>query len=407
MNKKILRLGSDQGGTPWGLDINSLTTHLTITGMTGSGKTGVVLGLCEELIRNHVPSIILDIKGDMPNIFLQQDSTLEAMIEPKILTPGSDHGDPVNVASSLRDPHKITKSVTSLLDLVGVQSDPIRSRPHTFLSAILEDRHKKNQSCQLIDIIFAVQDPPFEHIGAMELEEVMSTAARKNLAAKLNNVLVAPSFKHWRAGKVLDIDSLIKPSHPSKTPVIVYSVAHLTGDDERTFAINLLLEELVSWMRQQNGANALQLTFVVDECYGLMPPRGGGDTKNALLTLLKQGRASGLGVILATQNPMDLDYKGMSNCGTWIVGRLQTANDRKRLVEGICSSVRTMDKASLEGKIGSLKPRQFLVAKGSKLIPFYSRTVSSTLKGPMNKYEIANLMPKQQSWTAKLMQFWK
>jgi hypothetical protein len=394
-----IMLGTNNGGRPIGLDPKALTTHATIVGMTGSGKTGVVLGLAEELVRNRIPVVILDIKGDMSNIFLQTDEGLLGSMKPRIITPGADHGESVNITSGLANPNRVSEAVTALLDLVNVPSDPIKSKYHSFLSAILETRHKKHQSCSLLDLVIAIQEPPFDKIGVMELEEVIGKAARKSLASKLNNVLVAKTFEHWRSGIALDMKELTDTQGKVCTPVIVYSIAHLANDDEREFAINLLVEEMVSFMRMSDGSDHLKTVFMVDECYGLMPPRGSGPIKSALLTLLKQGRAAGLGVVLATQNPMDLDYKGMANCGTWVVGRLQTVNDRKRLVEGITAAVPGLQKGVLEEKIGGLRQRHFLLARGGRMVPFWSRNVSCELRGPMGAEDIRALAPKPTGLT--------
>lgn len=384
-------LGSQTNGKILGLKPETFTTHTTVVGMTGSGKTGVLLNMAEELLKSKIPVVILDIKGDMPNLLVQTDPVLAASMAPRIITPGANHGEPVNITSGLGNPERTSEAVTSLLDLVNVPSDPLKSRQHAFVAAVLENRHQKRQRCSLLDLVVAIQEPPFSKIGAMEIDEVISKTQRKSLAAKLNNVLVAKSFEHWREGIALDIAALTKRTEDSKTPVIVYSVAHLTSDDERMFAISLLCDEMVSYMRRCQGSDVLTLAFIVDECYGLMPPRGTSHAKSALLTLLKQGRAMGLGCVLATQNPMDLDYKGMANCGTWLIGRLQTANDRRRIVEGYAGA--NVNKRALEDKVGALKPRQFLLARRSHLIPFYTADVSCVLSGPMDQAAIRALNP--------------
>ena len=400
-------LGTDTGAKRIAVRPKLLTTHTAILGMTGSGKTGLVLGIVEELVRNKIPSVILDIKGDMANVLLREPPALEMM--PRIITPGATHGESVDVTAGLASPYRLSEAVTALLRLVGVKSDPIKSKPHAYISEILKDRMAKRQSCKLLDLVVAVQDPPFEMLGAMDVDEVMPMGVRKGLAGKLNNILVAPTFENWRTGTGLNMDELTRPLINS-TPVVIYSVAHLANDDERTFAISLLFDEMVTWMRRQPGANDLKAAFIVDECYGLMPPKGGSQTKTALLTMLKQGRAAGLGVVLASQNPMDIDYKGMANCGTWILGRLQTANDRKRIVEGICSAVPGMEKKKLEGKVGGLRPRQFLLARGTNLQPFYSRDVKCDLAGPMDPAEIKALLQRYKmtqgpDWPADIL--WK
>lgn len=396
----MIRLGTTQSGQEVALSTKALTTHSAILGMTGSGKTGMVLNIAEELIRNSIPLIILDIKGDMTNLFDQKDKQLLQSMAPRVISPGADYGEPVNVTSGLSNPEKISESVTALLKLINIPSDPLKSRQHALVSTILEDRHAKRQKCRLLDLVVAIQEPPFDQIGVMELDEVISKASRKALAAKLNNILVAKNFENWLKGTTLDISSLIQVKHINQTPAVVYSVAHLTSDHEREFAISLLLNELVTYMRSVNGVDNLQLAFIVDECYGLMPPKGNANTKGPLLSLLKQGRAAGIGVVLATQNPMDLDYKGMANCGTWIIGKLQTANDRKRIIEGVCSAVPGFDKKRLEKVIGGLNKRHFLVSKGTEAVSIYSREVTCNLTGPMEPTQIKALLQSTQDPSA-------
>lgn len=388
-----MHLGMNHEGKPVGLLPSALRTHATIVGMTGSGKTGLVLGITEELVRNRVPVVCLDIKGDLANIFLQSDPAALALMKPRIITPGASHGEPVNITSGFNNPDRVSEAVTALLELMDVPSDPLKSKQHAFITAILLRRHKKRQRCQLVDLVMAVQEPPFLKIGVMDLDKVISPSIRQNLASKLNNILAAPSFKHWREGIALDVAELTA-ADPVRTPVIIYSVAHLTNDDERMFAISLLLEEMVAYMRKCDGTEDLRAAFIVDECFGLMSPRGNGPTKKALLTLLKQGRSVGLGMILATQNPMDLDYMGMANCGTWITGRLQTTNDRRRLVEGICNSVPGIEKKALTEQIGGLKARHFLMARDGQLDPFVSRNTGCELRGPMTMGDLKGLVPK-------------
>lgn len=382
-------MGTEASGDTLTSAVRDFCTHACVLGMTGSGKTGVTLGMAEELARNKVPIVLLDIKGDMANIFLQ-DGALGDQINPRLLTPGADHGERVNVVSSLTNPGRVREAVTSLLDLISVPSDPLKSR-HVFLSRILKTRHKKGQRCELLDIVTAIQHPPFSKIGAMDLDDVISPSLRKALAGSLNNVLVADTFEHWREGIALDIGELTKETDDGRTPVVVYSIAHLTSDRERAFAISLLVQAMVSFMRKSRGTEDLRLSFIIDECAGLMPPTGGGPIKEGLLTLLQQGRSTGIGLILATQNPMQIDYKAMGQCGTWVIGRLMTDNDRKRMVQRVCGSVPGISKKELTADIGSLRPRHFLMARAETLTPFLSRTTSCNLVGPMTPSDLVEL----------------
>lgn len=370
-----------------------LTTHAAILGMTGSGKTGMGIGVIEGLVANGIPSIIVDIKGDMANVAVQVDTELSNKMAVHVLTPGAFHGDSVDVFAGLEHPEKIDETVGALLRMIGVKNlNPLTSTEHSYLSNILKIRHAKNQRCNLLDLVYAVQDPPFRHLGAMEVDDVFGVRSRTALARKLNNVLTAPSFEAWRTGVPLELDSLLQARTDGKTPIVIYSVAHLVQDEERIFAISLLFHELQLWMRRNKGSDVLKTALFVDECAGIMPPTQNPPTKTPLLTMLKQGRAFGLGIILSTQNPMDIDYKGMANCQTWVVGRLQTKNDRARVIDGVVSSgTFGGDKDKLARTVGGLQPREFLLAHPKGTVTFNSRTVGAQLSGPMTSEDIANL----------------
>ena len=373
------------------LKIQALTTHTAVLGMTGSGKSGLLIGMLEELINKDIPSIIIDIKGDLVNIAKQTDESLRAKMEVRMITPGAFHGETVNIFSSLNKLDKVNTTVSALLKMIGEKHDPIQSRAHIFLSNLIRARIKLGHSNKLRELIHSIQDPPFNMLGAMELDEVYPRATRFALAGKVNNLLTAPSFASWRTGLNFNMDELLSSTQPGKTPVLVYSVAHLVDDEEKMFAVSIFLNEIVSWMRGKDGSNELKYAMFIDECFGLMPPAPYNPiTKKPILTMLKQARAYGLGLLLATQNPMDLDYKGMANCQTWLIGRLQTKNDRRRVIEGVCKSG-YHSKAHLENQIGSLQPREFLLVRPTGTAVFNTRTVSAELSGPLSVSEIEEL----------------
>src|SRR6187401_501192 len=112
------------------------------------------------------------------------------------------------------------------------------------------------------------------------------------------------------------------------------------------FFVSLLLNQTLPWMRTQSGTSSLRAILYMDEIFGYFPPVANPPSKQPLLTLLKQGRAFGLGVVLATQNPVDLDYKGLANCGSWFIGRLQTERDKLRVIEGLLSSTADSDRGA-------------------------------------------------------------
>lgn len=356
---------------------------------TVTHNTGLLLGMAEGLIDNDVPIILVDIKGDMINLALQ--SSLAPRMAVRCLTPGGDHGEMVNVLADLENKDKIVPATTAILKLVGEDHDPIKSKAHSYLATILEKRHQAGNPCHLVKLIHAVQDPGFHHLGAMDLDYAFPKRSRTKLAGKLNNILVAPSFRTWREGVALSLDDLLAPRSDGRTPVLVYSVAHLVDQEEQQLAIQLLLEEVIPWMRRQGGSTKLRTALFIDECVGLLPPHPSNPpTKRPLLTLLKQARAFGVSVVLASQNPVDLDYKGMSNCGTWMIGRLQMGRDKARVIQNVCAAS-PVHPSDMETKMGALQQRQFILARPSGSRIFQTRNVHCQLAGPLTDIQIRQM----------------
>lgn len=371
------------------LKASALTTHAVIVGSTGSGKSGLIIGMVEEFIRLGIPSFLVDIKGDIANIALQPPEIREKMAL-RFLTPGGTHGEAVNIFSGIENTDRVTSTVTAIYKLMGIKAEPT-STQHTFMSTIIQTRLSKKMPCTIVDIFQDVSEPPFEYLGLLPLEEVFPKQSRAKLAARLNNLIAAPSFQAWREGISLDINSLMQ-CETGKTPVVVYSVAHIIDDTERVFAISMFLEEMQSWVRQQPGTSNLKSCLLLDEMFGVMPPHPANPpTKKPLLTMLKQARAHGLGIVICSQNPMDLDYKGMSNAQTWLVGRLQTSNDRRRIVDGVCSAT-AADSHKIDTAIASLKQRQFLLVRPTGNAVFNTRDCTAELRGPMSPMEIKKLL---------------
>ena len=374
-------------------DAKDLTTHAVIIGMTGSGKTGLGISLLEEALLDHIPVIAIDPKGDLPNLMLsfpelapdnfkpwvnEQDAAQRGMTgaqyavqqaqlwkkglaewdqgpdriarfkdaaEITVYTPGSKAGTPVNVLRTFNPPapeilaepdllrERIQATVTSLLALMGIEADPITSREHIFMANIFEQLWQQGQGLDLAGLIRAIQSPPFERIGVMDLEFFFPGKDRLALAMRLNNLLAAPGFETWLEGMPLDISRLLH-SDKGRPRASIFSIAHLS-DTERMFFVSILLNQILSWIRTQPGTSTLRAILYMDEIFGYFPPTQNPPSKGPLLTLLKQARAFGLGVVLATQNPVDLDYKGLANTGTWFVGRLQTERDKARLLAGL------------------------------------------------------------------------
>ncbi|HEY4368517.1 MAG TPA: hypothetical protein VGN07_14870 [Steroidobacteraceae bacterium] len=434
-------------------DSRDLTTHAVCVGMTGSGKTGLCISLLEEAAIDGVPAIAIDPKGDIGNLLLtfpelrpadfapwvdegeatrkgmtpdafaastaetwrkgladwsedgERIQRLRAAADVTIYTPGSSAGRPLSVLRSFAAPatqlradagamrERIGSTVAGLLSLVGIDADPLKSREHILLSTLLDNAWSAGRDLDLTALIQGIQKPPFEQVGVFDLETFYPAKERLQLAMALNNLIAAPGFGAWMHGEALDVQKLLYTDQ-GKPRIAVISIAHLS-DAERMFAVTLLLGEVVAWMRRQSGTSSLRALLYMDEIFGYFPPTAMPPSKQPLLTLMKQARAFGLGVVLATQNPVDLDYKGLSNAGTWFIGRLQTERDKARVIEGLLSAGDGLDKAQFEKLIANLTSRVFLMRNANDAAPvlFRTRWALSYLRGPLTLQEIARLQP--------------
>jgi hypothetical protein len=437
---------------PLMLDSRDLTTHAVCVGMTGSGKTGLCISLLEEAALDGIPAIAIDPKGDIANLMLtfpgltaaefqpwidpaeagRKGSTAEALaaktaetwknglaewgedgervrrfrdsIDIAIYTPGSSAGLPLSILRSFAPPpegsdavatrERISSAVAGLLGLVGIAADPLKSREHILLSAIVDAAWSRGNALDLAGLIGAIQKPPFEKVGVFDVETFYPSKDRLELAMAINNLLASPGFGVWLEGEALDIQRLLF-TPAGKPRISVISIAHLS-DAERMFVVTLLANELVAWMRRQPGTAALRALFYMDEIFGYFPPTAMPPSKLPLLTLMKQARAFGLGVVLATQNPVDLDYKGLGNAGTWFIGRLQTERDRERVIDGLLSAQAGtgFDRGALAKLMGGIAPRVFLLRNVNDDAPtlFRTRWALSWLRGPLTLPEITRLM---------------
>jgi len=433
-------------------DARDLTTHAVCLGMTGSGKTGLCIDLLEEAALDSVPAIIIDPKGDITNLLLtfpdllpgdfkpwvniddarrkelsveeyaqqvaetwkngladwdqspKRIRTLKEGTEFTVFTPGSDAGTAISILSTLTPPdlswateaelirEQIQGVVSALLGLIGVDSDPLSSREYILLSAVIEYYWKKQESLDLPLLITSIQSPPVNKLGVFDVDTFFPAKDRFKLAIAMNSIIASPDFQSWLEGEPLDIASLLHTPSGKPRHSIIY-LAHLS-DSQKMFFVTLLLEKLVSWMRTQSGTTSLRALLYFDEVFGFLPPVAEPPSKKPLLRLLKQARAFGLGLILTTQNPMDIDYKGMSNAGTWFIGRLQTDRDKKRLLDGLESisaeSGSGFNRAEIDDIISSLDSRVFLLhnVHEDKTIVFQTRWAMSYLRGPLTRDQI-------------------
>lgn len=446
-------------------DSKDLTTHAVCVGMTGSGKTGLCLSLLEEAAIDGIPAIAIDPKGDLGNLMLtfpnlaaedfrpwidesaaarkgitpEQHAAATAQmwrdglaswgqsperirlfreaVDLAIYTPGSSAGLPLTVLRSFAAPppavledsdalrERITSSTSGLLSLLGVDADPVRSREHILIANLFDRAWRAGRDLDVAALIGEIQAPPFDRVGIIDLETFFPSKDRTALAMSLNNLLASPSFASWMEGEPLDIKRLLYTAE-GKPRLSILSIAHL-NDSERMFFVTILLNEVLAWIRSQPGTTSLRALLYMDEVYGYFPPVANPPSKTPMLTLLKQARAYGLGIVLATQNPVDLDYKGLSNTGTWFLGRLQTERDKMRVLEGLegasIQAGSTFDKARMEATLAGLGSRVFLMnnVHEDQPVVFQTRWALSYLRGPLTRMQIQQLMAsRKQAATA-------
>ena len=440
-------------GRRTGYDASDLTTHGVIVGMTGSGKTGLGIIYLEEALSAGIPTLILDPKGDMTNLLLMfpdlAPDDFEPWIDPAavgddetlhetatktanrwiegladwsldggnirnlreqvgftIFTPGSTSGTPLDIIGSLDGPpgafddnaealrDEILGFTSGLLGLVGIDSDPISSRETILITNLIEHAWRNSRPLDITSLLGWIQQPPIRKLGVFDVDTFFPPKDRLNLAMKLNGLLASPGFATWMDGPPLDIESLLWSDDGTPQAAVIY-LAHLS-EDERQFVVTLVLSKLITWMRTQPGSGELRALVYMDEVYGFAPPSAKPPSKKPILTLLKQARAFGVGLLLSTQNPVDLDYKAMSNAGTWCIGRLQTERDKKRILEALSSAGGETDIDELDVQISGLDKRAFLLhttRDEPKL--FTTRWAMSYLRGPLTPTQVASLTPQR------------
>ena len=433
-------------------DPDDLTTHAVCVGMTGSGKTGLCIDLLEEAALQEIPALMIDPKGDITNALLhfpelraedfvpwvnpdqarREDKTIEQAgadaaalwtkglakwdIGPDriqalkdsahfaIYTPGSEAGIPVNILASLKAPgiswdenremlvEKISGIVMGLLGLVGLTDlDPVRSKEHILISNIFASAWSKGKDLNLTELILQIQNPPFEKLGVLELDNFFPEKDRQELSILLNSILAAPTFQTWMEGEPLDIEKLMygadgRPRHS------VFYIAHLS-DAERMFFVTLLYAAVETWMRKQKGSTTLRALIYFDEIFGYLPPVKNPPSKIPMLRMLKQARAFGIGQVLVTQNPVDVDYKALSNTGTWFIGKLQTEQDKNRLLDGLEGAAPGLDRKTYDKMISALDKRVFLLHNVHEDEPvlFHTRWAMNYLTGPLTRVQLPAL----------------
>lgn len=430
------------------LKSEDFTTHGVIVGMTGSGKTGLGVVLIEEVLAAGRPALLIDPKGDLTNLCLtfpglspeefrpwvdegrakaagvapeafaaeqatmwrdglagwgygpDQIGELRSSVDFTIYTPGSQSGTPVDIVGSLQVPDttdaeivgdEIDGFVSGLLGLVGIEADPLSSREHILLANLVQHAWSQGTSLDLATLVGMVQQPPLRKLGVFELDQFCPPADRTKLAMKLNGLLASPTFAAWGVGQPLDIQSLLYGGDGSPRCAII-TTAHLS-DEERQFVTSMVLSKVVTWMRRQSGTTDLRALLYMDEVMGYLPPTANPPTKKPIMTLMKQARAFGVGVVLSTQNPVDVDYKALSNAGTWMIGRLQTDRDKQRLLDGMSAAAGGVDVRAVGDTISGLAKREFVLRRAGKDAPevFTTRWAMSYLRGPLTRDQITQL----------------
>ena len=441
---------------PVNYEAKDLTTHAVCVGMTGSGKTGLGVCLLEEAALDGIPALIVDPKGDMGNLLLRfpelrpadflpwvdpdaakrKDKTVEELAESTaelwrnglgqwgqgperiqrlvdaaevaVFTPGSDAGIPISMLKSFDAPpavvaqdrelfaERVQGATAGLLALLGIEADPLQSRETILISSILQDAWNKGKGLDIPGIIREIQSPPFDKLGVFDLDTFYPAKERLQLAMQINALLASPGFDMWVQGVPLDIQQLLFTPE-GKPRLAVLSIAHLSESERMSF-VTVLLNEVLTWIRTQPGTSSLRALLYMDEIFGFFPPTKEPPSKRPMLTLLKQARAYGLGVVLATQNPVDLDYKGLSNTGTWFLGRLQTERDKERVLDGLEGAVtgsgKGFDRRSMDRVLSGLGKRVFLLHNVHEEAPvvFHTRWALSYLRGPMTRDELRRKM---------------
>jgi hypothetical protein len=462
MTSRTLRLGRDPSTkAAFELPPHHFVTHGVVVGMTGSGKTGLCVGLVEEALRSRVPVLMIDVKGDLANLALlfgdlapasfapwvdadaarRAGKTVDAVaaetaarwkdglagwgldegdvralresMELRVITPGTTAGEPLHVLSPLEQRSELweideeaarealSAALSLLLRMIDREADPARGREHVLLAHLCERRLRGGQAAGLEAILEDLANPPIARVGALAVDEFLAPKERAALAQDLNALIASPTFAAWRQGAPLDVAASVRGSDPTKVPAVILSVAHL-GDDERMLVISLVLEQVLAWVRGLSGTTDLRALVLFDEVFGFLPPHPANPpTKRPMLALLKQARAFGVGLVVATQNPIDLDYKALSNAGVWFVGRLQTDADRERVVEGLAGSDVAGGAGQGTGELSAilkaLPPRTFYV-RDIHVTPatgvMETRWTLSYLRGPLTRQELKRLSPR-------------
>jgi hypothetical protein len=432
-------IGQAIDGIKFEISRASLTKHAIILGATGSGKTVLSKVIVEEAALQGIPTFAIDPKGDIGNLAFKSASfdfgkwsgkeadalkidrakytarlqktysakAAEFKVAPdaasnfekvtvRIFTPKSSAGLAVGISPDLSAPKSFNQllstdiaSAADLLDLTSFNllrlagySESDRKQI-TFVSAVLENAWKNGENLTVRDLIKNIESPAFNHVGSLPVSKVVSDKERKDLVTRINLLISDPKLRSWSSAESINFSELF--SSPS---INILDLRNIQSEQEKRLFVELVLQQLFQWLIKQGSAQTLRYLLYFDEIAGYCPPVKEPPSKKLLLLLIKQARAFGLGMLLASQNAVDLDYKVISNANIRFIGRLGAQRDIQRVSVGL-----ELDSGA-EKEIASLRPGEFLC---NTFDPKFRSVIKSrwTLtyhRGPLENSEIADLM---------------
>jgi hypothetical protein len=415
------------GGGEYVLNSNSLTRHCVVFGATGSGKTVLSKSIVEAAALAGVPVLAIDPKGDIGSLAvrpggLDSGSYIEEIqrsghnelevarfnenVEVRIFTPRSGMGIPVSLSPKLEAPgnfqtimaedpplaYEMLEITSSTIGkLVGFDED--EKVKLAFIAAILEHYWTHGRAVEIRDLVEGVRNPPFEKFGELKTEDVFDRKERAELITRMNLLLTDPGIKSWFIGEPIDFDRWFMTD--AKTPINVVDLRGVAGEAERQVFVEYLLEQLFFWMIRQKGSQALKYLLYFDEIHGFCPPVRAPASKKILIRLVKMARSFGLGMVLATQNPSDLDYKVLSNANIRFIGSLPMKQDIERIRLGLDLGADALDTLS------SLRKMEFycqIFDKNEGFLTVPGRLISQH-SGPLELNDVRKLMqPLKEEW---------
>lgn len=409
------------------LPIGALSTHTFVCGATGAGKTVFAKAIVEEAALAGIPVIVIDLKGDLASLALTADVLAHPDIGKVLGNSGPDtlqeyHDGVAGMPAIQANQQAFSSQVevrlfspraslarrlalTGLPTFSGPSSEIERDDRRTLVESLARSlvsssgtlNAKQTQQAKLVEEIVwhlvesgvplqgkqgiealaeALGSPPFEKLGGLPLEEFISPASRADIRATVASRIVGASAGLFE-GEPLKVETLIGGGD-GRTPIAVIYLGHLAGFAEQAGVIAQVCSEVYRWMRKVGGSDKPRALVYIDEV-------GGGDgstafypsfpmnppSKAPLALLVKQGRSSGVGVLLATQNPVSVDVRGLGNIGTWAVGALRQRNDQEKVAHLFDGS--SARRAKLRDSLAGAKRGEFLLQYPGRSDPLWVR----------------------------------